>query len=402
MATLIFTAIVLVGAGAWVLGHLYLYRRLARDTTRRPWLRRLAAAALAGLALLTLVAMVLPRLSGRVDGGWVVFGGLLWMGAAFYLVLALGLIDAGRGLFALGRRLRNGRPFRRSELSGPADPGRRAFLSRALTGAAVFGAGGMSALAVRSARWQIETPEVVVRLARLPAALEGYRIALLSDLHLGPTLGVDFCRRVVAQTNALRPDAVAITGDLVDGPVRLLAPALAPLADLRPRQGVYFTTGNHEYYVDPHGWLAHLPRLGIRVLANQRVVLGDRDARGARFVLAGIHDRRAAWFDPAHAPDPAAALAGRDPEQAVVLLAHQPAQLEQVTGLGVDLQLSGHTHGGQLFPFGALTMLAQPYLAGLHRHDATTQIYVSRGTGYWGPPMRMWAPAEIGQIVLTG
>jgi len=192
-----------------------------------------------------------------------------------------------------------------------------------------------------------------------------------------------------------------ITGDLVDASVARLGPALAPLAKLDARCGVAFVTGNHEYYSGAREWVDFLRSRGIRVLLNQRIEIGDGDPAGATFDLAGIPDPGGARLGADHRPDVGRALAGRDPDRGLVLLAHQPRQIELAKGHGVGLQLSGHTHGGQLWPFGALVALTQPWIAGLHRADDGTAIYVSRGTGFWGPPMRVGNPAEIASIVLT-
>jgi predicted MPP superfamily phosphohydrolase len=192
---------------------------------------------------------------------------------------------------------------------------------------------------LRHSTADLATPEVAVRLARLPRALSGYRIALLSDLHVGPMLGRRFVEHVVAETNALRPDLVAIAGDLVDGSVRRVGPKLEPLTRLRARDGVFFVTGNHEYYAGVAPWLPFLRSLGIRVLANERVVVGD----GATvFDLAGVHDWHGGWKR-GYGPDLARALAGRNPDRELVLLAHQPAQIREAAEAGVGLQLSGHT-----------------------------------------------------------
>jgi predicted MPP superfamily phosphohydrolase len=187
---------------------------------------------------------------------------------------------------------------------------------------------------------------------------------------------------------------VCITGDLVDGSVGELGHLVAPLADLRAKDGVFFVTGNHEYYSGADAWIAHVRKLGVRVLRNERVPI--RGEQG--FDLAGIDDATAHHFG--HGADLRGALRGRDPSRAVVLLAHQPKAIAEAADLGVDLQLSGHTHGGQLFPFNYLVKLQQPYVDGLHAR-AKTQIYVSRGTGWWGPPMRVMAPAEITRLTLV-
>ncbi len=228
--------------------------------------------------------------------------------------------------------------------------------------------------------------------------MNGLTLVQLTDVHVGPTIGRAFIETIVAHTNALHPDVIAITGDLVDGSVAELADAVAPLGQLRARHGVYFVTGNHEYFSGATPWIAELTRLGIRCLRNERVSIGDG---AASFELAGVDDHSGARSgEDGHGEDLPRALANLDPEREVVLMAHQPRSVFAASRFGVGLQISGHTHGGQLWPFSYLVRLQQPFLAGLHRHG-DTQIYVSRGTGYWGPPMRLGAPAEITQFVLS-
>jgi len=197
----------------------------------------------------------------------------------------------------------------------------------------------------------------------------------------------------VRETNALAPDMVVITGDLVDGSVAHLSALVEPLRDLKARDGVFFVTGNHEYYSGADEWIAHLRTMGIRVLRNERV-----DVRGL-FDLAGVDDVSARML-PGHGMDIPGALAGRDPSRALVLLAHQPKAIKEAVKAGVDLQLSGHVHGGQMIPFNWLVHLDQPFLSGLHQMEETW-IYVSQGTGYWGPPMRVGTQAEITHIMLV-
>jgi hypothetical protein len=238
--------------------------------------------------------------------------------------------------------------------------------------------------------------KVRLALPRLPDSMRGTTIVQLTDLHVGPTLRREFVERVVAQVNALEPDVVAITGDLVDGSVSRLRELVAPIAGLRARYGVYFVTGNHEYYSDAVAWCDELTRLGIRVLRNERVSIGNgSDA----FELAGVDDYHADRFGHGHGADLPRALAGVDTSRAVVLLAHQPLAVHEAAERAVGLVLSGHTHGGQIWPWHVFVRLQQPVVRGLHRFG-DTQIYVSSGTGYWGPPMRLGAPSEITEIML--
>ncbi len=275
------------------------------------------------------------------------------------------------------------------------DPGvlesRRALLTGGIS--AVVG-GTVAAMTVGGVARVLVKPRIVnlrVEIPRWPAALNGFRMVQLTDIHVSQTIRGDFVRMVVEETNRLQPDLVAITGDLVDGTVEELGAEVAPLAGLASKHGTYFVTGNHEYYSQVDGWLRFLPELGVRVLRNERVQVGEP---GASFALAGVDDWTAQQFGPGHGADPDRAMGGHDVSQALILLAHQPKHIVDAVRLGVDLQLSGHTHGGQIWPFSHLVTLDQPYLKGLHRRG-DTQIYISCGTGYWGPPMRVGAPPEI-------
>jgi predicted MPP superfamily phosphohydrolase len=208
--------------------------------------------------------------------------------------------------------------------------------------------------------------------------------------------GRRFAADLVTRIEALAPDLIAVTGDLVDGPVAKLTDEVAPFAGLRARDGVWFVTGNHDHYSGAEPWVERLRALGLRVLRNEHVTLGDG---GARFDLAGVEDHHARLVSEGWAEDLPAALEGRDASRPVVLLAHDPSTFKQASRLGVDLQLSGHTHGGQIWPFSLLVRLAVPFLAGLYERG-NSKLYVSRGTGFWGPPMRLLAPAEVTEIVL--
>lgn len=249
-----------------------------------------------------------------------------------------------------------------------------------------------------NARRTATVSKVTVPIRNLPSALEGFQLVQISDIHIGPTIRGGYLRRIVEAVNSLRPDMVAITGDLVDGSVLELASHVAPLADLASRHGTYFVTGNHEYYSGAHAWIAELRRLDITVLLNEHVVLRHN---GALAIIAGVTDYSAAHFDPTHRSNPFAAIAGSPPAAGVkILLAHQPRSAPAAADAGFDLQLSGHTHGGQFMPWNFFVKLQQPFVAGLHRLRQLW-VYTSRGTGYWGPPKRFGAPSEITLVTLV-
>lgn len=351
--------------------HYYVWARLVRDPQLPQAWTRLGTGLLVALAIALPLALVLSRfVPGIRPVLWIAF---VWMGIGFLLVAALGISDAGRAIAWAVNKL--GGP------TGPSDPAKRVLLARTLAAGVGGAVAGLSAFGVRSALGEISVKQLDIRLRGLPRALAGFKLVQISDVHIGPLLRKDWVRGVVESIRAVSPDAVVITGDLVDGTVDELRQHVAPLADLGAPRGVFFSTGNHEYYSGVDAWLRHLPTLGIRPLSNERVELAPG------LDLAGIDD-------PTGAPDLARALEGRDAKRPLILLAHQPRQFAEAARREVDLTLSGHTHGGQIWPFSMLVALTQPYLAGLHRRG-DAQLYVSRGTGFWGPPMRVFAPAEI-------
>ena len=368
------------------------------NTTRAGQGRRRLTALLAVLALLVTFALVVsypPKALLPVQ-----WAGFIWLGLAFYVIVALLTLEPVR----LGARLWRRRRYRRPEspravgeptaeaTTGTPAESRRLFLARGLAVGAGAVALGAAAVGARSANGAPVVRRLPVTLAGLDPSLDGFRIVTFSDAHLSSTYGGRRFERVVELVNAQRPDVVAIVGDLVDGELEHLRAEVAPVGDLVGEQGVYFVTGNHEYYVDTRAWLRHLPTLGVEVLRNERVALG-RD--GATFDLAGIDDVSAASASVrGHGADLDAALDGRDESTPVVLLAHQPVLLEAARAAGVALQLSGHTHGGQLWPFDYAIRLTQPVIEGYRRYG-NTQLFVSSGIGFWGPPMRVGARPEV-------
>lgn len=381
--------------GTILLAHGYLWWRLVRSTTRRGRGRRRSTELLVVLVLLVTAALLVPFPPvALVPLQWV---GFSWLGVAFYATLALLVLEplrAGGALWLRASRRRS-RPSAERPAGAPGrqeEQSRRLLLARGLavaSGAAALAVAGVGARAANTAPVVRRLPVV---LTGLPPALDGFRIVTFSDAHLSSTYSGRRFERVVEAVNAQRPGVVAIVGDLVDGELADLREEVAPVADLASEHGVYFVTGNHEYYVDTRAWLRHLPTLGVQVLRNERVTVGRG---GATFDLAGIDDDSAAGAGlPGHGADLDAALDGRDDSTPVVLLAHQPLQVAASRAAGVDLQLSGHTHGGQLWPFDYAIRLSQPVVEGYRRYG-DTQLFVSSGVGFWGPPMRIGARPEV-------
>lgn len=248
-----------------------------------------------------------------------------------------------------------------------------------------------------NARRRARVVDVEVPIPGLPQDLDGFTIVQISDIHVGPTIKKHYVQAIVDAVNELLPDVIAITGDVVDGSVEHLAPQASPLGALRAPYGVYLVTGNHEYYSGATPWVAEFRRMGLRVLMNEHAVIHPS---GLPVVVAGVTDYSAGAFDPQQRSNPKAALAGAPADAcAKILLAHQPRSAAAAEPLGYHLQLSGHTHGGQFFPWGFFVRFQQPFTAGLHRLGKMW-VYTSRGTGYWGPPKRLGAPSEITRLRL--
>ncbi|MFD3550241.1 metallophosphoesterase [Streptomyces sp. NPDC058655] len=435
MNVLVFVLVALGVLTLLVLVHRWLWIRLVRDTTVPGGLPRRVGTSLAiALPLLSVAALTAGRAGAPF---WlqqaVAWPGFLWLALLLYLTLTMLVAEPIRAL--LLRRLAHrpspegvtapaGAPVPApagaaassdvpapSETPAPATAGApgapeapaapaavpavrgpsRRTLARAVGGAAAAAAVATVANGAHGVLRGPTVKRVHVPLAKLPRAAHGFRIAVVSDVHLGPVLGRAHTRRIVDTVNRTQPDLIAIVGDLVDGSVHDLGPAAEPLRELRARHGAYFVTGNHEYFSGAAQWVEHVRELGLTPLENARREL-------PYFDLAGVND--IAGESEGQGPDFAAALDDRDRARAAVLLAHQPVVIHDAVRYGVDLQLSGHTHGGQLWPGKYLADLANPTVAGLERYG-DTQLYVSRGAGAWGPPVRVGAPSDITVVELA-
>ncbi|MGW1792873.1 metallophosphoesterase [Streptomyces tubercidicus] len=439
---MIFALIVVPVLGLFFGVHRYLWCRLIRDTTTPgSRLRHTGTAAAFVLPLTTLAALLSARTGApfplQQTLSW---PGYLWLALVLYLTLALLVGEAVRAVWlramrerereraradgeggpagqgqGQGHGERGGSPTERGHAPGAAEspaptptsptllpphtpalpplatPPRRLFLARAVAAGATLAATAAVGYGTATTLRGPTIKRVTIPLAKLPRTAHGFRIAVVSDIHLGPILGRAHTRRVVDTINRTNPDLVAIVGDLVDGNVTDLAPAAAPLRELRARHGAFFVSGNHEYYSGADQWIDHVRELGIHPLENVRTELPGFD-------LAGVND--VAGQTEQAGPDYDQALSDRDPTRAVVLMAHQPVTIHDSVRYGVDLQLSGHTHGGQMWPFTYIAEATNPTVAGLERYG-DTQLYVSRGAGTWGPPVRLGAPPDVTVVELA-
>lgn len=382
----------------WLALNAYVGWRLIAPLRLEGWLRNVVWAAGVAATLLPLAALIDGR-SGQMGGIGLQWAGYLVMGFASIVVLFTLMRDVSLLVVRLLRGIRNrALTEQREEKSGTlADPDRRVFMTKAVNLGIVGSAGMITGGGTIGIHRIPDVKEVEVPIEGLDPALDGFRIAQLTDIHVGPTIKGDYLRGLVDRTNALEPDLIAVTGDLIDGRVHDLREQVSALADLRARHGSFFVTGNHEYYWNAEEWIEEVRRLGLDVLLNEHRIV---DHEGAVLTVAGVTDHRAGRHLAAHHSDPKAALEGAPADSMRLLLAHQPRSVFAAAAAGADLQISGHTHGGQYFPFNLLVYLAQPFVRGLHRAK-NTWIYVSCGSGYWGPPVRMGAQSEITLLSLV-
>jgi uncharacterized protein len=365
--------------------HLYLWKRLVRDPMRPGWRRRIG-----GLAAVLLAVLIPATLIGTRTGNaeWLAWPGYLWLALMFYLFVILAVLEVPRLVATLVARW-TGRT--RGGVDAAADPpgiDRRLLLARSAAIFAGLTAAGITGYGVRTALGPPRLHRVQMPLAKLPRALDGTRLAVVADIHLGPLTGSHHVGRIVDLINSVNADIVCVVGDLVDGTVAELGRFAEPLASIRSRQGAYFVTGNHEYYSGFQPWVDEVASLGVRPLRNERLELGGLD-------LAGVNDLTGGGFG--DAPDFGKALGGRDTARPVVLMAHQPVMARDAARYGV--QVSGHTHGGQMVPFNLLVRLQQPVVSGYGIVDGVP-VYVTDGAGFWGPPVRVGAPPEVTVIDL--
>ena len=279
-----------------------------------------------------------------------------------------------------------------------SNPERRQFMTSTVSLGVLSGVGITTGIGIEQAVGGAIVKQIQVPLGNVPEALQKLKIVQFTDLHIGPMIKKGYVETLVQQMNALDADMIVMTGDLVDGSVARLKDDVAPLGQLKAKHGKYFITGNHEYYSGAEDWIAEMKRLGFTVLLNAHEVI---EVDGAKLLMAGVTDYRADRHIASHQTSPKKAIAGAPQVDVKILLAHQPKSIFEATEVGFDLQLSGHTHGGQYYPWNFIAKMANPYIKGLHLHDNKTWIYVSPGTGYWGPPIRLGNEPEITLIRLT-
>jgi predicted MPP superfamily phosphohydrolase len=447
---LVFFAVVLLGIG---LIHYYLWKRLVRDPLRPGWGRRagtIVAVVLCALVPLTLIGVRAGYFT------WLSWPGYLWVAVMFYLLVTLVVLEIPRLLLmrlwaGSGRttgkspietsgepaligtagaaggagagattateaaaatptaaetpsragtetppRVGTDTPASAESVAGDPSPTERQGIERRLLlarGTAIFAgltAAGITGYGVKTATSAPQIDRVQLPMAKLPRAMDGTRLAVVSDIHIGPLTGVNHAQRIVQVINSVNADLVCIVGDLVDGSVAELGRFAAPLGGIESRHGAFFVTGNHEYYSGAEEWINEVSRLGIRPLRNERVAINGLD-------LAGVNDL--SGEEQGDAPDFARALGDRDTARPVVLMAHQPVAAVEAAPYGVDLQVSGHTHGGQMAPFNLLVKLQQPVVSGFGEVDGVP-VYVTNGAGFWGPPVRVGAPPQVTVIEL--
>ncbi|GIJ50772.1 membrane protein [Virgisporangium aliadipatigenens] len=429
--------------------HLYLWKRLVKDTFVSRRRRRVGGWVTVALAVMTVGTLIATRSAPISVSRWIAWPGYVWLAIMFYLFVILLVLEiprlvlrltwarggadpsapavsAAAGSVGVSRdddAASSSSPASSDDpasgvvgrdvgvdavaspgAAGPAgtgaaapdtdgaapNPSRRLLLARGLAVAAGVTSVATVGYGMTQALGGPQLDRVRVPLARLPRGMDGFRIAVVSDIHLGPLAGRAHTTRIVDAINGTDPDLIAIVGDLVDGSVEELGAAAEPLARLRATHGSFYVTGNHEYYSGYEQWIDEAAELGLRPLQNERVEIDGLD-------LAGVNDVTGDAF--AHGPDFEKTLGDRDRDKAVVLLAHQPVVAEDAARYGVDLQLSGHTHGGQIQPFGALVAVEQPIVSGLGTVDGT-KVYVTNGAGFWGPPVRVGAPPQVSVIEL--
>jgi hypothetical protein len=378
----------------------YITRRLLEMT----WVSRTSKLAVAtGIVVILFISpmTIILRRNGINNQGldilvWIGYLGLGFLSFMFTFLVIRDVFCLPATLLNTLKRMMRARPYGTSDPVPPENPSRRGFLVNSMNYGIMATASLTTGYGIVEAKRVPEVKEVQIPMAALPEDLDGFKIVQVTDLHVSPTIRRPYVEKVVEIVNSLNADIFVLTGDLVDGTIHQLSEDVAPLKNIQSAQGNFFVTGNHEYYFGVIDWVTQIKRLGFSILLNEfRMIHRDQGS----LLLAGVTDYRGGNFLRTHRSDPVKAVAGAPAADVNILLAHQPKSIFDAARAGFDLQISGHTHGGQFFPWNFFVGLNQPFVSGLHKYK-NTHIYVSRGTGYWGPPVRVGAPSEITLIKL--
>ena len=386
LSLMIFLTIVIIVVSSV---HYYLWLRLVRDTGIIGRYRSIATFSLIFMAVLLPLSIYFSRALPYNYFRPVLWIAYLWLGIMMLLFVTFIAIDIIKLLIGIVNYLS-------STSNNKYDPSRKKFITGIISYGATALVAGTTIFGVKNYLSKAKVKDLKLKVEGLPDVFNDMTIVQLSDLHIGQLMTKTTLKEIVDQVNDLNPDIIVITGDLVDGNTELLLDEITPLKDLKAREGIYFVTGNHEYYSGVEKWLAEIKRMGIIVLHNENVKITKEDKF---FYLAGVTDKDGERYSKHHKPDYEKALGSIENDKIKILLAHQPVQVNEAAKYGVDLMLSGHTHGGQIWPFHFLVYLQQPYLKGLYKHK-NTNLYVNQGTGCWGPPIRIGSENEITRIIL--
>lgn len=374
-----------------LLGIFYIGRRIIKPMQWSASRKRLGWSILVLFFLLPLLSMTLFRTSGETNYlfSWITFTGLGFLSFVFTILF---FRDISLLVLRIGRKIASSLTPKISTL----DSSRREFLVQSSNIGILIAAGAATSYGIYEAR---KTPGIVpleIPIAHLPKAFHNFTIVQISDIHAGLTVEKNWIEKVVEEVQKQSPDLIAFTGDMADGTVSALQNDVAPFNDLHAPLGKFFVTGNHEYYSGAPQWIAHAGKLGFDVLMNEHRTL---EKNGERIILAGVTDYTAGQFFKDQTSDPHKAIESAPNDATKILLAHQPRTLYQTEDINFDLVLNGHTHGGQFFPWNILATFGQPFIKGLHQWNKSL-VYVSKGTGYWGPPVRLGARSEITVLTL--
>ena len=387
--TLIFSIFFSVVTIIVLLVHYYLWLRLVKDTGLNGLYKDIGTYFLIICSISFPIALIMDKMTSLKYSFPLLWFAYLWLGTIMLLFFLLFSIDIIKFLFYIFSKLT-------STGNETVNIEKRAFISKTIasvTLSSVFIAAGIG---VKNYYSKAIVKRYKVLLKGLPKVFKGFNIVQISDLHLGQMMKGSTLEQIVDQVNSLKPDIVAITGDLADGSAVKLLQEASSLKKLKAAKGVFFVTGNHEYYNGVEEWTSVIEKMGIQILNNQNIKIKKQDDY---FYLAGVTDHEGKRFGKEHAADFSKALSGLENNETKILLAHQPIAVKKASKYGTDLVLAGHTHGGQIWPFNYLVYLQQPYLKGFYDYNGT-KLYVNQGTGCWGPPLRLGSENEITQIIL--